>query len=351
MATEVRIPKLSKQMEEAIIVDFLVKDGDKVKTGDVLFEIETDKAAVEIESPADGFVKVILAEKQRALPVGQAVLVLGKKDEKIPQSLIDSLRPEYLEQKQTFIDDDNQLNKISTQARQTEISSQDAASGTTVPMTRLQKKTAEKMLASKRSKPCFYLNVNADVTGLVELRKKINSQADEEISYNAFLMKAVSQALQKFPIMTGRLQGSEIRLAGTINIAFAVSVGDDVAAPVVKDVQDKNLAQISDDISRLAQKARSGSIEPAELEGACITISNLGSFGVEAFIPIVVPGQCSIIGAGAIIDSCIPDNGGMSIRKLMSLTISVDHRIANGAYAAEFLDFLRKTLEDAANLS
>jgi pyruvate dehydrogenase E2 component (dihydrolipoamide acetyltransferase) len=351
MATEVRIPKLGKQMEDATIVEFLVKEDDEVKAGDVLFEIETDKASVEIESPTDGFVKVVLAEKQRALAPGQAVLILGQKNEKIPKRLIDSLQPVYLEQNQTFVDDGNQLNNISAEAIETKTSSADASLGSTIPMSRWQKKTAEKMLASKRSKPCFYLSVNADVTELVEFREKINSQTNEQVSYNAFLIKAVSQALQKFPMMAGFLEGNEIRLANTINIALAVSVGDNVVAPVVKDVQDKTLVQINDDISKLAEKAQSGTFEPAELEGACITISNLGAFGVESFIPIVVPPQCSILGAGAIIEACIPDNSGMSIRKLMSLTISVDHRIANGAYAAEFMDFLRKILEDVTNFN
>jgi len=90
-------------------------------------------------------------------------------------------------------------------------------------------------------------------------------------------------------------------------------------------------------------------LTPADLEGGCITISNLGAFGVESFIPIVVPGQCSIFGIGQIINTAVPDNGGIAIRKIMSMTLSADHRIVNGAYAGRFLDFVRKTLQDAAN--
>ncbi len=122
-----------------------------------------------------------------------------------------------------------------------------------------------------------------------------------------------------------------------------------LVVPVLKNVNKKGLLQISRDSKALIEKANNHKLLPADLEGACITISNLGSFGVESFIPIVVPGQCSILGIGEILDTCVPANGNVAIRKLMSITITVDHKIANGADGAQFLDFVRKSLEDPSN--
>ena len=207
------------------------------------------------------------------------------------------------------------------------------------------------MLTSKRNIPCFYLTVRADVTDLVELRDKLNETSDFKISFNDFLIKATATALQKFPIMTGRLIEDKIQLPDTVNIALAVAVGDNIVVPVIKDVQKKDLAQITRDSTALIEKARANKLGPADLEDACITISNLGRFGIEFFIPIVIPGQCSILGAGAVIDTAIAENSSFAVRKIMSLTLAVDHRIANGAYAAGFLDYLRKTLEDASNFT
>jgi pyruvate dehydrogenase E2 component (dihydrolipoamide acetyltransferase) len=149
--------------------------------------------------------------------------------------------------------------------------------------------------------------------------------------------------------MTGQLAGDTIKLASSFGIGLAIAVPDGIVAPIVKDVNKKNLTQIARDANALIEKARHNKLAPQDLEGGCITISNLGAFGIESFIPIVVPGQCSILGLGQIIDTCVPDDGNIVVRKLMSLTLSVDHKITNGAYAAQFLDFVRKLLQDTSN--
>lgn len=355
MITEVRLPKLGKTMEEATVVEYLVKLGDKVRKGDCIFEIETDKATMEIESPADGFVKRILAEIGQTLPVGQAVLVLAEKDEKVPKNFLDSLsRPKPSAQVPSDV--------------QAEPSAVDAAAehpgpaaapkalsevklGDTIPLGRLAKITAEKMLRSKRQIPCFYLTVRADVTELAEFRENLNKKGDAKVSYNDFIIKAVAAGLEKFPIMTGQLAGDAIKLADSIGIGLAISVPGGLAAPIVKDVNKKTLARIACDTKDLAEKARNNKLAPADLEQGCITISNLGAFGVESFIPIVVPGQCSILGVGKIVDTCIPNSDGFTVRRLMTMTLSVDHRVTDGAYATQFLDFVRKALENTSNFT
>jgi pyruvate dehydrogenase E2 component (dihydrolipoamide acetyltransferase) len=398
-------------MEEGTIINCLVKVGDEVQKGDVIFEIETDKATLEMESPADGFVKHILVETDQTLPVGAPLLVIGDKDEKVPQSFVDSLKsaapaaptaeaapvapaaePAKLEPSPpkgpagkvmasprakklagelgvdlATVTGTGTAGKITEQDVRNAAAAKPAAPaevklGATIPLSRIQKITAERMLRSKREIPCFYLTVKADVTDLVALRTKLNETSDVKISYNDFIMKAVATGLEKYPIMTGQLAGGvpkrekgrlgvpgdTIRLAEAINIGLAISVPDGLVAPIVKNVNKKDVKQIARDSKALIEKARSNKLAPTDLEGGCITVSNLGALGIDNFIPIVVPGQCSILGIGRIADTCVPDNENILVRKLMNMTLSVDHKVTNGAYAAQFLDFVRRVLEDTS---
>jgi len=398
MAKEVRLPQLGQTMEEGTVVTCLVTVGDEVKKGDVIFEIETDKATLEMESPAGGFVKHVICTVGETLRVGAPLLILGDKDENVPQSFVDSLAggapaeaqgpaeaapaaepaeaeppkpagrvmasPRAKRLAEEFGVDLAALTGTGPGGKITEQDVQQAAGakapkpvapaasalqaalGKTVPLNRLQKITAERMLKSKREIPCFYLTVRVDVTDMVQLRTKLNAAGGVKLSYNDFIMKAVATGLEKFPIMTGQLDGEMIRLAETISIGLAISVPDGLVAPIVKNVNKKDVRQIARDSQTLVERARANKLAPTDLEGGCITVSNLGAFGIDNFIPIVVPGQCSILGIGQITDTCVPDNGNIMVRKLMNMTLSVDHKVANGAYAAQFLDFIRKLLED-----
>ena len=404
MAKEVRLPQLGQTMEEGTIVNCLINVGDEVKKGDVIFEVETDKATLEMEAPAEGFVKHILVAVDETLPIGAPMLVLGDKDEDVPQSFVDSLsgaapaaaeaapaveaapapapapEPEPApakpagrimaspRAKKLAADLGVDLSALTGTGPGGKITEQDvknaaeakpaapaaapatpgleAQLGASVPLNRLQKITAQKMLKSKQEIPCFYLTVKADVTDLVELRTKMNGEGDVKVSYNDFIIKAVATGLERYPIMTGQLDGETIKLADSINIGLAISVPDGLVAPILKNVNNKNVRQVATDSQALIDRARGNKLAPTDVEGGCITVSNLGAFGVDNFIPIVVPGQCSILGIGRISDTCVPDNGNILIRKLMKMTLSIDHKVANGAYAAQFLDFVRKLLED-----
>ncbi len=350
---EVKLPQLAETMEEGIIVKYLVKLGDEVKKGSCIYEIETDKAAMDIESPANGTVKALVAEEGQTLTVGDVVLILGQKDEKVSKKIIDSLKAKITSRN----NQNNDRMKYDTQINATDVlesavppvSEAEIKPGAVIPLSGFQKITGRRMLQSKHEMPCFYMRVNVDVTDLVEFREKLNRSGDIKVSYNDFIMRAVASGLKKFPIMTGQLDGQAIKLAESINVGLAVSVPSGLVIVVVKDVSKKDVTEIAHESTRLVEKANKNKLQPADLEGACITVSNLGSYGVESFIPIVVPGQCSILGIGQIIDSCVCDNGDTVIRKLMSMTLSVDHKVTNGAYAAEFLDLIRKTLEDISN--
>jgi len=343
-------------MEEGTIVEYKVNLGDEVKKGDPLFEVETDKATLEVESPADGFVKHIFAELGQTLLVGEPVLILADKDEEVSQAFIDSLKPAAAAppaQDSAAPDTTPEPSKPPQPA----LPATQIKLGQTIPLNKLQKITAKKMLQSKREIPCFYLNVKADVTDLVQLRTELNKTGDVKISYSDFIMRSVAVGLEKFPIMTGQLTADTIKLADSIDVGLAIAVPDGLVAPIIRDVNRKNVARIARDSKTLIEKACTNKLAPADLQGGCITVSNLGAFGIDSFIPIVVPGQCSILGVGQILDACLPDNGKRShsagpnviVRKLMALTLSVDHRVANGTYAAQFLDFVRKLLEDTSN--
>ncbi|MBN2312363.1 MAG: 2-oxo acid dehydrogenase subunit E2 [Sedimentisphaerales bacterium] len=404
MAKDVRLPQLGQTMEEGTIVNCLVQVGDEVKKGDVLFEIETDKATLEMESPSDGFVKHILVAVDETLAVGEPLLVLGDKDENVPQSFIDSLKggapaaseaapaapvveptkdePEPAKPagrimatpraKKLAADMGVDLAVVTGTGPGGKITEEDVKSagsakpstpvasaspaaepkaGRTISLNRLQKITAERMLRSKREIPCFYLTIKVDVTDLVELRTELNQAGGAKVSYNDFIVKAVAAGLEKFPIMTGQLDGETIKLAEAIHVGLAISVEDGLVAPILKDVNNKTVRQISADSLALIDRARGNKLQPTDLEGGCITVSNLGAFGIDNFIPIVVPGQCSILGIGQINDTCVPDNGNIMVRKLMNMTLSVDHKVANGAYAAQFLDFVRKQLQDTSSFN
>ena len=412
MAKEIKLPQLGQTMEEGTIVNCLVKVGDEVKKGDVIFEVETDKATLEMESPADGFVKHVLAQIDQTLLVGAPMMVLGEKDEDVPQSFVDSLlgvesapaaaatpasaastpAPEATQAAPAPAKPTGRImaspraKKLAVQlgvdlttltgtgpaGKITEADIRKAAEagpaptakpvaaptataaeatlGSTVPVNRLQRITAERMLKSKQEIPCFYLTVKADVTDLVTRRSELNAGGDVKVSYNDLIMKAVATGLEKYPLMTGQLAGDAIKLADAIHIGLAISVPDGLIAPLVKDVNKKDIKQVARDSQALVERTRSDKLDLSDLEGGCITVSNLGAFGIDSFIPIVVPGQCSILGIGQIADTCVPDSGNILVRKLMNMTLSVDHKVANGAYAAQFLDFVRKSLEDPSSL-
>ncbi len=405
------LQKLGQTMEEGTVVSIFIKAGDTIKKGDVIFEIETDKATMEMDSPADGLVRAILVESGQTLPVHSPMVILtDKADTPLPQSVIDAIRsgravaeapkavvapvissaasaaasqaqapvPVSLTTGKVFATprakmvaqdlgiDIRRVPLAPGAARLTEADIRKAglqpsmatsapqpthALGQKVAINRLQRIVAEKMLQSKREIPCFYLNIRADMTELVKLREKLNKNASVKISFNDLIIKAVAMGLKHYPIMTGQLAGDHIQLADSIDIGLAISTPQGLVAPIVRDAFNKSLAEIAVYSQGLIERARSEKLTLDDLSGGCITVSNLGGFGIDSFIPIVVPGQCSILGVGRISDSCVPMDGNILIRKLMNLNLSVDHKVANGADAAQFLDFVKKTLEHAGNFA
>ncbi len=406
-----RLQKLGQTMEEGTIVTALIKPGDTIKKGDVIFEIETDKATLEMESPNDGVVRALLAEAGQTLAVNAPMVILTEKaDTPLSPAAIEAIRsagavaeapkpassapaispsaptvpqpkapepapittgrifatPRAKMVAQELGVDLRRVNLPAGSPRLTEADIRKAAAqpsampsapqpafslGQRVTVNRLQRIVAEKMLHSKREIPCFYLNIRVDMTELVKLREKLNKSSPVKITFNDFIIKAVALGLKHYPIMTGQLAGDYIQLADSIDIGLAISTPQGLVAPIVRDAFNKTLAEIATDSQGLVERARSEKLTLDDLTGGCITVSNLGGFGIDSFIPIVVPGQCSILGVGRISDTCIPMDGNIMIRRIMNLNLSVDHKVANGADAAQFLDFVKKTLEHAGNFA
>jgi pyruvate dehydrogenase E2 component (dihydrolipoamide acetyltransferase) len=372
MAIEIILPRLGRTMEQATIVAVYVQVGQKVSKGQILADIETDKAAMQIESPADGTIRAVLVEPIVTLPVETPLFVLTEDGQPLDPERLEKLKQQVQAAKESILEPAAPLAQpIPTQALQERfpeiplpVLPQQAAEafqsskalspsqlkpGRKIPFTRWQAVVAQRMLTSKRQIPCFYLNLQADVTELANLRQTLKEQ-NLILSYNDFLLKSAALSLQRYPILTGRLTLDSIELAPQMDIGLAVASEQGVVAPVLRAVETLSLSEISAAVQDLVARARQNALRPDDLEGGCMTISNLGGFGIDSFIPIVIPGQTSILGVGRIREQCVPDGTQIQIRKRMTLTLSVDHRIVNGAEAAQFLDHIKKLLEHPREL-
>ncbi len=369
MAQEVRLPQLGKAMKQATIVALKVGLNHTVGKGQILCELETDKATLELESPAAGTIRHIFCAEGQTLDVGTPLFMLGQPDEVIDPAVLNKLQAELTANQSpdsgvpatgqpasAQSPADQVLSKIRPAAgplgaieslpAEAKAPLPDIAGGTRIPLNRWQKIIADKMLESKQQIPCFYLNIRADITDLSDLRDRLNKTAAEKYSFNDFIMAALARGMKQYPIMTGQLGHDCIILSPTIDIGLAIAAGNGLVAPVVRDVGGKTLEQIAAAGRDLIARAKDNKLTADDLAGGCITISNLGGMGIDSFIPIVVPGQCSILGVGRIISTPMPSGkGDILIRKIINLNLSVDHRIANGADAAQFLDYVKKQLE------
>lgn len=347
MAEQVRLPKLGESMEDGLVLKVLVRTGDEVKAGDSIFEMETNKATFELESPVDGFVKKILVSEDQTVPVHTAMMLIGTEDEEITDEYIDSLSA-----------GDSAITKMETASVEMEVSSpcggvvmkQADGFGETIALSERQISAGAEALQSKLHIPCFYLNTRADVTELCELQAELNKAEDARIILNDLIIKAVGLGLKSFPVMRGQLGKDSILLAKKINVSLAIEGSDGPERIIIEDAGNKTVSQIAARREKLVSQAKTSSLSDKDRQGGCITVTDLGEFGINIFIPIVVPGQCSIIGIGKVADSFVPVGKDIKVRKIINLTLAVDHKVAGGAEAAQFLDFVKKMLENTNDL-
>jgi len=215
-----------------------------------------------------------------------------------------------------------------------------------VPLTRIQKLIGRRMLKSKQSKPCFYLEAKADVTELMALRPKLRKSFGIRITTNAFYIHILGMATQKYPLAIGRLEGDSITIAERINVGFAVNAPQGLVVPVVKDAAAKTLAQIAREEALLTDKARDNKLTLEEIEGETIALSNLGAYGIDSFVGIIPPPASTILSVGNVIPTIVCSGGEITDRKIVSLSVAADRRVLSEIYAAEFLNYIKDRLQN-----
>lgn len=214
-----------------------------------------------------------------------------------------------------------------------------------IPLTNIQKIIAKRMLASKHNKPCFYLEAKADITDLLHLRPTLKKELGIKITTNSFYIRALAQAVKEYPRMAGKVNDYSVTLREDINIGFAVNAPHGLVVPVIKHADRKSLADIAREENRLTEKARSNQLTLEDMAEETIALSNLGSYGVDSFIGIVPPPASTILSVGNAFNTVVPLQGSFKARRILSLTLAVDHRIIDYFYAAEFLCHVKKHLE------
>ena len=373
MAISVVMPALEMAQETGKLIAWRKREGDLVTKGEPLLEIETDKAVMEIESPADGVLANIKVQPGNEVPVGQTIAWIVRPgetppaDEVAPKSGRENAVTRLLISTNQTSATTRQAIKISPKARRLatehgvnlanirgsgpggEILASDvlaaanskkppAAIDGASPVSRLM---AERTTQSWTTIPHFFVTREVDVTALNNARQKLAPQIEKshglKLTHTDLLVALVARVLQRHPRLHASFINQSVRTNPQINIGLAMAVDDGVVAPVIQNADKTALAEIAHQRRDLADRARAGKLRPTDFAGGTFTISNLGMYAVDAFTAIIIPPQAAILAVGAITDRVVPIDGHPAIRPTMTLTLSCDHRVVDGARAAEFL--------------
>lgn len=422
MAEIVRMPKLSDTMEEGVVAEWHKKVGESVNSGELLAEIETDKATMEFESFFDGTLLYIGVEKGKSAPVNDILAIIGEKGENI-DALLKSAptkehkpaenvqeeikkvetpraeaagiveKPVSTVQKEavtpivsTFTSEDGRvfasplakkmaeekgidLETVRGTGENGRIVKRDieyyspytpaeggvfvrnttpsmAESYDDYPVSQMRKTIARRLGESKFSAPHFYLTIHVDMDNAIATRKSINATGEVKISFNDLVIKATALALKKHPSVNSSWLGDKIRQNHHVHIGVAVAVDEGLLVPVVRFADTKGMAQIGEEVKDFAQRAKSKKLQPADWEGSTFTISNLGMFGIDNFTAIINPPDSCILAVGGIQQVPVVKNGQIVPGNTMTLTMSCDHRVVDGASGAKFLQTLKTYLEN-----
>ncbi len=361
MAVEVIMPKLGMTMQEGTIVRWLKEEGEWVEKGEPILEIETDKVVMEVEAPASGILAGISAGPGEVVPVTQTiayVLEPGERLEEVARPPAKEAVPAPGERivatpaaRRLAREHDVDLAQIQGSGPGGRIVEKDVRAfieaikppiealkvKERIPLTGRRKTIAERMQESARQAPHIALTVEVDMSEAEKARKGC--------SFTALIVQTVAQALRRHPMVNASLQGDEIVLYDEVNVGVAVDTEEGLIVPVVKEADTKDLPEIDAEIEELAERAREGILSLDEVTGGTFTVSNLGMFGVEDFHAIINPPQTAILAVGAISKRPVAVNERVVIRPVMKMTLSADHRVLDGAAAAEFLRDIKASLE------
>ncbi len=401
MAEIVRMPKLSDTMTEGVVAAWHKKIGDKVKAGDVLAEIETDKATMEFESFQEGVLLYIGIENGQTAPVDTILAILGKEGEDVqtllkeanapvskavakpveetPKSVavsasvevpatqagervkISPLAKKMAEEKNIPLHavkgsgDQGRIVRRDVESFQVPVHSSASALIGQVAfseenVSQMRKTIAKRLVDSKTQAPHYYLFMEIDMDNAVQARTALNAMADVKISFNDLVIKAAAVALKKHPKVNSQWLGDKIRYNQHVNIGVAVAVEDGLLVPVVRFADSKGLSQISLEVKDFASRAKNKKLQPADWEGSTFTISNLGMFGIDAFTSIINQPDSAILSVGAIVQKPVVKNGQIVVGNRMNVTLAADHRTVDGATGAAFLQTFKQMLENPVSM-
>ncbi len=403
MATVVSMPKLGFDMAEGKLVRWVKAEGEPVEKGEVLAEIETDKATVEVEAEASGVILKHLAVENSDVPIGSPITVIGEEGEQVDLEALavtegaesqtateplpptpspapsielpsngdgrlpDGVRASPVARK-LAAERGIELSSISGSGPQGRIIKADVEAAipaqtpagqtmppvTTstetvrVPVTKLREAIGRRMTSAKQQLPHFYVTADLDAQPLLDVRRQLNSRMPDnaKFSVNDFLVKASAMAMREFPNLNASLDGGDIVRHGHINVGVAVAVEGGLLTVVAKDVDSKPIRQLSAEIRELVERARDGKVRPGDIEGSTFTVSNLGMFQVDHFIAIINPPEAAILAVGSVRDEPVVADGQIVPGKRLQVTLSADHRVTDGAEAARWLQVFREYVEN-----
>ena len=380
MAISVVMPALEMAQETGKLISWLKKEGDPVAKGEPLLEVETDKAVMEVEAPGDGVLAGVKVQAGAEVPVGRTIAWIVSPGETPPteEAQVESgrktaagaapsssavpvagaaaqstAREIKISPKARRLASERGVNLADvrgsgpggdilasdiTAAAESRSSAAAAAVDTGSPIARLM---AERTTQSWTTVPHFFVVRDVDAGALNEARQKLAAEIEEthgvKLTHTDLLVALVARVLVKHPRMNASWSGEGVRVNSDVNMGLAMAVDEGVVAPVIHKADQAELGAIAVQRRDLAERARSGKLRPADIAGGTFTISNLGMFGVDAFSAIITPPQAAVLAVGRIADRVVPVDGAPSIRPMMTLTLSSDHRVVDGARAAEFL--------------
>jgi pyruvate dehydrogenase E2 component (dihydrolipoamide acetyltransferase) len=392
MAVQVVMPKLGLNMTEGTVVQWLKREGDRVEQGEPLFILETDKTTMEAEAQASGVLGRILAAAGETVPVATIVAIIVAEGEQIPEhpasappirTAVESVaaaaaRPQE-EMKPGLISEARVLaspvakrlareqgidlatvpgtglgGRITQEDVELVIAAKQAtvvgpAGGDPIRVKGVRAVIGERMMRSVRNTAQVTLHMDADASGLIAYRSRLKVEGEaiggEAPSYNAVLIALVARALRECPYMNATVEGDAIRLLDEVNVGLAVDTERGLLVVVVRGADKKSIANITEELKRLSQRAQAGTSMPDDLTGGTFTVTNLGVFGVEAFTPIINPPEMGILGVGRIMQKPVVRSGQVIVGQSISLSLTFDHRWVDGAPAARFVQFIRESIE------